>query len=85
VIDEHAGHAAIGPAGAGFAVAIPVVVYLLCLGVLHHRPADRGTRWLGPAAAPVILLMPLTHEPVLGIGLVVAALVAIKIAAAPRA
>jgi low temperature requirement protein LtrA len=80
VIDEHVGHAAIGPAGAGFAVAIPVVVYLLCLGVLHHRPADRGTRWLGPAAAPVILLMPLTHEPVLGIGLVVAALVAIKIA-----
>jgi low temperature requirement protein LtrA len=80
VIDEHVGRAAIGPVGAGFAVAIPVVVYLLCLWVLHDRPGYRRTRWLAPAAAPLILLTPFTNEPVLGIGLIVAAIVGIKIA-----
>jgi low temperature requirement protein LtrA len=79
-IDQRVGHATIGPVGAGFAVAIPVVVYLLCLWILHYRPAYRRTRWLGPAAAPFLLLMPFTSEPVLGIGVIVAAIVGIKIA-----
>ncbi len=78
-IDQRTGHTAIGSVGAGFAVAIPVVVYLLCLWILHYRPAYRRTRWLGPAAAPLILLMPFTREPVLGIGVIVAAIVGIKI------
>jgi low temperature requirement protein LtrA len=79
-IDERMGGAAIGSVGAGFAVAVPVAVYLLCLWVLHYRPAYRRTWWLGPAAVPLILLMPFTHEPVLGIGLIVAAIVGLKIA-----
>jgi low temperature requirement protein LtrA len=79
-IDQRTGRTEIGAVGAGFAVAIPVVVYLLCLWILHYRPAYRRTRWLGPAAAPLILLMPFTSQPVLGIGLIVAAIVAIKIA-----
>jgi low temperature requirement protein LtrA len=78
-IDQRTGHTEIGSVGAGFAVAIPVVVYLLCLWILHYRPAYRRTRWLGPAAAPLILLMPFTREPVLGIGVIVAAIVGIKI------
>src|SRR5262249_50780962 len=77
--DAVTGHAAIGPRGAGLAVAIPVVVYLLSLWVLHYRPEYRRTRWVGPAAAPLILLAPLTAQPVLLIGLILAAIVAVKI------
>ena len=78
-VDEAAGRTTIGNVGAAFAVAVPVVVYLLCLWVLHYRPEYRRTIWLGPAAAPVILLAPLTGFGVPIIGLTIALIVGIKI------
>ena len=78
-VDEAAGRTTIGNVGAAFAVAVPVVVYLLCLWVLHYRPEYRRTVWLGPAAAPVILLAPLTGFGVPIIGLTIALIVGIKI------
>jgi low temperature requirement protein LtrA len=78
-VDAIAGQAAIGSRGAGFAVAIPVVIYVLCLWVLHYRPEYRRTRWLGPAAAPLLLLAPFSAQPILLIGLILAAIVGVRI------
>ena len=64
--------------GAGFAVAIPVAVFLLALSGIHRRPEYRRTWFLGPVAAAGALLMPLTPAPVLGIGLWLAAIVTVK-------
>jgi low temperature requirement protein LtrA len=74
----------IGPAGAGFAVAIPVAIFVLMLWAVHRRPEDRRTWLLGPVAAAGALLMPLTPAPVLGIGLWLAAIVTVKHAMTPR-
>jgi low temperature requirement protein LtrA len=79
-VDHATHHAKVTAVGAGFAVAVPVAVYLLCLWILHDRPAYRSTRPLGPAAALVVLLTPLTGHAVLFTGVVLAALVAAKIA-----
>ena len=83
-VDQVSHHAAIGPVGAGLAVAVPVVVFLLCLWLLHYRPEYRATRWVGPAAAPLLLLAPFTGQPVLAIGGILAAVVAIKIRVGAR-
>ena len=77
-VDQATHHAKIGAVGAGAAVAIPVAVYLLCLWVLHYRPEYRRTRLLGPLAAALVLLTPLTGHAVLLTGSVLATLVAIK-------
>ena len=79
-VDQAAGRGTIGGVGAAFAVAIPVVVFLLCLWVLHHRPEYRRTVWVGPAAVPIILLAPFTGFGVLLIGLTIAMIIGIKIA-----
>lgn len=68
----------IGPVGAGYAVAIPVAVFILVLWAVHHRPEYRRTWVLGPLAVVGALLMPLTPAPVLGIGVWLAAIVTVK-------
>jgi len=68
----------IGPVGAGFAVAIPVALFVLTLWTVHRRPEYQRTWFLGPLAAIGVLLMPLTPAPVLGIGLWLAAIVTVK-------
>ena len=60
-------------------MAIPVAVYLLCLWVLHDRPEYRETRWFGPVAAVLVLLTPLTGYAVPLIGVILTALVAVKL------
>ena len=77
-VDQAAHHATIGPRAAGAAVAIPVVLYLMCLWVLHDRPAYRKTRLLGPVAAALVLLTPLTGHAVPLTGGILAGLVAVK-------
>jgi low temperature requirement protein LtrA len=78
-VDVATGEAAIGPVGAGLAVTVPVSIYLIAVWILHNRPEYRRTRWLAPAAVPVILLTSFTGLPVLFTGLVLAAIVAIKV------
>ena len=79
-IDFLDGNAAIGAVGAGAAVAIPVAIYLLFLWALHLR---RGRSLLKVALFPffaaLILLTPLTREPVFLTGLLVAGLLAFKL------
>jgi low temperature requirement protein LtrA len=70
----------VGAGLASAAVAIPVAVYLLALWLLHDRPGDGRTRWLGPGAAILVLLSPLTGHAVPLIGAILAALVGLKLA-----
>ena len=78
-VDAATHHAKVGPVGAGFAVAVPVATYLICLWLLHDRPEHQWTRMSGPVAAVLVLLAPFTGMAVPLIGLILAALVAIKV------
>jgi low temperature requirement protein LtrA len=79
-IDQAAGRSAISAVTAGLAVTIPVVLFLLTLWVLHYQPDYQRTKWLGPAAAPLILASAWTGYAVVVTGVVLAVVVAIKIA-----
>ena len=78
-VDQAGGHTKTTDQVAGAAVAIPVAVFLLCLWTLHHRPDYQRSRILGPLTAVAILCAPLTGQGVLATGLVLAALVGVKI------
>jgi low temperature requirement protein LtrA len=78
-VDHASHHAKVSARMAGAAVAIPVVIYLLSLWVLHYRPEYRQTWLLGPIAGILILLTPLTGYTVPLTGAILAAVVAIKI------
>ena len=77
-IDQARQQAAIGDVAAGSAVAVPIAVYLLSLWFLHDRPEYGAARSLGPVAALLVLLTPLTGQPVLSAGMVLVALIAVK-------
>jgi low temperature requirement protein LtrA len=79
-IDHATAHTQIGAVAAGAAVAVPVAVYLLCLWFLHDRPDSRRSRPLGPVSAVLILLTPLTGHAVPLTGLILAVLIAVKLA-----
>ena len=77
-VDRIAGRAAIGDQGAGFAVAIPVAIYLVSLWILHDRPEYGKTRLYGPVVAALVLLTPLTGHAVLLTGSFLATMVGLK-------
>jgi low temperature requirement protein LtrA len=80
-IEETAGHAHLGQVAVGAAVGVPVVVYLLSLWALYVRVLrDRFHQLVAPAAAALVVGAIFTPTPVLAIGLVLAALVAVKVA-----
>jgi hypothetical protein len=85
-IDQAQGEAVIGAAGAGASVAIPLAVYVLGVWVLLDLPywSSRSQRGAGPVAAVAILATPLTAQPVLIAGLVMAALITFKVAVRER-
>jgi low temperature requirement protein LtrA len=80
-VDQALDHAEIGPVAAGEAVAIPAAIYLISLWALHWRshPLKLSQTLLFPIAALLTLLIPLTGQAVLGIGLLLAGLLAIKL------
>jgi low temperature requirement protein LtrA len=80
-VDQALDHAEIGPVAAGMAVSIPVAIYLISLWALHWPPHSLKLSQilLFPVAALLILLVPLTGQAVLGIGLLLAGLLAIKL------
>jgi len=80
-IEEASGHAHLGWVTVGAAVAAPVAVYLLSLWALYVRVLrDPFHRLVIPAATPLIIGAVFTPAPVLAIGLVLAGVVAIKVA-----
>jgi low temperature requirement protein LtrA len=80
-IDHATHHAEIGTFGAGAAVAVPVALYLLGLWVLHQRPraASRAQASVPPLVALLVVLTPFTGQAVLLTGLLLTALLAIKL------
>jgi low temperature requirement protein LtrA len=85
-VDQRTGDTAIGPYGAGAAVAVPVAVFLISLWALHVRPDRDGPMRLFfiPVFSGLILLAPLTAHAVLVTGLLTAALLAAKLITARR-
>ncbi|MCB0213363.1 MAG: low temperature requirement protein A [Anaerolineae bacterium] len=80
-IDHTLHHSEIGSMMAGAAVAIPVTIYLFSLWILHS-PFHSGNffhMFLLPTAALLILLTPLTGQPVLAIGITLGTLLTIKL------
>lgn len=79
-------HGEIGEFGAGMAIAAPVALYLVALWFLHEvRHPEERTRMVGPVAAALVLLTPLTGHAALLTGLVLATTLALKLAAQHRA
>lgn len=85
MLDQVAHHAEISLLGAGMAVALPLAVYLLSLWTLMILPHARRLRdkALYPLFALLILLTPLTGQAVLLSGLLLAALLAIRLVTNP--
>jgi hypothetical protein len=85
-IEASSVHIELGPVGTGFAVAVPVAVFLLSLWALHVRARDPALRRFGaPAVAALVLATPFTGVPVVAIGLLLVAYVGLKVVARLRA
>lgn len=85
-VDVLTDHAHVDMAVAGAAVAIPVAIYLAGIWLLHDvpRPMSRLRMSLSPVAIVLVLLTPLTPQPIFLTGAVVVALLAAKIATTPQ-
>jgi low temperature requirement protein LtrA len=80
-IEEASGHAHLGWVAVGTAVGAPLVVYLLGLWALYVRTLrDRFHQLVLPVAIALIIGAIFTPAPVLAIGLVLAGVVAVKVA-----
>ncbi len=80
-VDHATHHTEITATAAGAAVTVPVAVFLLVIYLLHIRPhhALAAHALLMPGTAAVVLALTFTGIPVLGTGLVVAALAAASV------
>ncbi len=83
-VDDVTHTAHIGAVGAGAAVAIPVALFIMSLWWLHARPASPAYQSLTPVATVLILATPFSRQAVPLIGLVLASLLAVKMAWAAR-
>jgi low temperature requirement protein LtrA len=85
-VDFATGHAEIGAFGAGATVAVPVAGYLLGVWALHTGACEEGpiVRFAVPAVALLVLLTPLTGHAVLVTGVLLATLLATKLAMATK-
>ncbi len=81
VIDQLTHHAEISATAAGMAVAIPVAVYVFCLWILqeHPRVDNLFDTVLHPVTAALILLTPFVGQAVLLTGILLSALVVIRL------
>jgi len=86
-VDVLTDHADVDMTVAGAAVAVPVAIYLAGIWVLHDvpRPMSRARMLMSPIAVLLVLLTPLTPQPVFLTGAVVVGLLAARIASTPQA
>ena len=79
-IEEAAGHTHLGSVGVGTAVGVPLVVFLASLMILYVRVIDGWFHRLTvPVACVLILVAIQTPVPILTMGLVLAAMVTVKV------
>jgi low temperature requirement protein LtrA len=76
-VDRLTGAASISARVAGYAVAVPVCVYVLSVWLLHWRGSRRAVLTV-PVATALILLAPLTPVPLPMVAVVLAGLVALS-------
>jgi low temperature requirement protein LtrA len=86
-VDQAVGHTGLTEVQAGFAVTVPVALYVLSVWIIHFRqkPPTALHRYAVPVVAAVILGASFTPEPVLVSGALLAALVALGTAVSPAA
>jgi hypothetical protein len=85
VVDYDTHHAEISGTVAGYAVALPVAVYLFFVWLLHIRPHQAGAQVVAyPVVAVLVLLTPLGPAPVHVTAVLLAVLVAITISLGRR-
>ena len=82
-VDQATHHSKLTDTQAGFAVTVPVTVFLLAVWVLHYATKTPGPMrtYAVPTGAVLILASSFTPEPVLGTGVVLAGLVAAAVIA----
>jgi low temperature requirement protein LtrA len=78
-VDHATHHAEIGRFGAGGAVAFPVALYLVSLWVLHRGPDHGRPNPVQLLVPGLIMLTPFTGQAVLATGVLLAALIAVKL------
>jgi low temperature requirement protein LtrA len=83
-VDHATQRAHVSDVVAGASVAVPAVLYLACLWVLHGRN-DSSAHVVSPIVLVAILLAPFSGQGVLATGLVMGALTAYKIVRAAKA
>jgi low temperature requirement protein LtrA len=84
-VDRITAHADISATVAGYAVAVPVAVYLFFVWLLHLRPHQRGPMLaVCPAAAAAALLTPLTPAPLETLAAFLVALVVVNVTVGRR-
>ena len=85
LVDQQNGVSEIGPLAAGYALAIPVAIFLLSLWALHVRGANTIVESATlPLAAALVLAAPFVAHPAPTMGAVVAGALAIKLYACYR-
>ena len=82
-VDQATHHSKLTDTQAGFAITIPVTIFLLAVWTLHYATKTPGPvrTYAVPTASVLILALSFTPEPVLGTGVVLAALVATAVVA----
>jgi low temperature requirement protein LtrA len=79
-VDRATGHTEVSGVTAGYALAVPVAVYLFFVWLLHIRPHQQGLLVAAyPVVAGLTLLAPLGPEPVISIAGLLVVLVAITV------
>jgi low temperature requirement protein LtrA len=77
-VDQVVGQSQASSTSAGFAIAVPVAIYLVCLWALHDRPEYRRARALGPLTAVLVLGSPFTGQAALVTGLLLVLMLMVK-------
>jgi low temperature requirement protein LtrA len=82
-VDQASHHSKLSDTQAGFAITIPVTLFLLAVWTLHYATKTPGPMrtYAVPTGSVLILATSFTPEPVLGTGLILAALVAAAVIA----
>jgi len=84
-VDQATAHAAISARAAGWAVAIPVALYVGGLWLLHRPAGSVAYNSLAPIALVLLMAAPFTPQPVLAIGVTLVALLVGKLSLSDRA
>jgi low temperature requirement protein LtrA len=86
-IDHVTGHSRLDSSEAGFALTVPLAIYLLVVWALHapQKPPSRLRMFAVPLASALILASSFSGEPVLATGLILAVLVGVSVATTPAA